>query len=108
MSAISLLKSVAPKLFSILGTEEIFIGSTKVNAVIDETTSSNALGIGATNNERTMVAKFPSGSFTGTLKSGMTVTARGQSWQISAEMDSIHNGYAAKTITLVEPERRSE
>lgn len=89
-----------------IGSEEITIAGVKIQAVIDETTSSNALGIGATNNERTMVVKFPPASYTGTLKSGKAVIARGQTWQIAGDPDSIRKGQAAITLTLIEPERR--
>jgi hypothetical protein len=91
-----------------MGAEQITIGSTKIWAIIDETSSSNALGIGAKNNERNIVVKFAADAYTGTIKSGTTVTARSQQWQVSAEPDSIRKGPVAITLSLVEPERRSE
>jgi len=91
-----------------MGSEEITIGSTKIQAIKDETASSNALGKAATNNERMLIVKFPADAFTGTLKSGMMVTARSQIWQISSEPDSIRKGQVATTLVLIEPERRNE
>ena len=89
-----------------MGAEEITIGATVIHAIEDETSSSNALARAATNNERTLVVKFPSDAFAGALKSGMTVTARDQAWQISGDQDSVKRGKVAITLTLVEPERR--
>lgn len=91
-----------------MGSEEITIGSTKIQAIEDETASSNALAIAATNNERTLVVKFPADAYSGALKSGMTVNARGEDWQISSDPDSVRKGQVAITIVLVEPERRNE
>ena len=91
-----------------MGSEEIIIAGKKIQTIEDQTESSNALGLAANNNERTLVVSFPADAFTGTLKSGTAVTARGQSWQISSESGSIRKGQIATTITLVEPERRDE
>ncbi len=91
-----------------MGSEEITIGATSIQAVEDETTSSNALAIAALNNERTLIVKFPSSAYTGALKSGMTVLARSQTWQISCDPDSIRKGQVATTLVLIEPERRDE
>jgi len=108
MSVQSFLKSALKASLSIMGSETIVIGSTSIQAIEDETGSSNALGTAANNNERTLVVKFAADAYTGALKSGMTVTARGQSWQISSEPDSIRKGQIATTLVLVEPERRNE
>ena len=108
MSVQSFLKSALKASLTILGSETITIGGTAISAVIDETASSNALGTAATNNERTLVVKFAADAYSGTLKSGTSVTARAQSWQISGEMDSIRKGQIATTLVLVEPERRNE
>lgn len=77
-------------------------------AVEDETTLHNPLGTAATNNERTLVVKFPADAYTSPLKSGMAVTARDQAWQISSDPDSIRKGRIAITLTLIEPERRND
>lgn len=91
-----------------MGSEEIIIDGFKIQAIEDETSSSNALGKAATNNERMLVVKFPAAAFAGALKSGMVVTARGQNWQISSDSDSIRKGQIATTLVLVEPEKRKE
>lgn len=104
-----MLLSQFKKSLSIMGSEEITIGATKIQAIEDETESSNALAIAATDNERTLVVKFPADAYTGALKSGMTVLARDQTWQISADQgSSIRKGQIAITLVLVEPERRNE
>jgi len=108
MSVQSFLKSAFKGSLSIMGSETILIGATEVQAIEDEIASSNALGMAATNNERTLVVKFPASAYTGALKSGMIVTAREQTWQISGEMDSIRKGQIATTLVLIEPERRNE
>lgn len=108
MNVQSFLKSAFKGSLAIMGSEEIVISGVKIQAIEDEVASSNPLGIAATNNERTLVVKFPADAYTGALKSGMTVTARSQSWQISSEPDSIRKGQIATTITLIEPERRNE
>lgn len=108
MSVQSFLLAAFKKSLPTMGAEEITIGSTKIQAVEDETASSNALGIGATNNERMLVVKFPADSYVGYLKSGMTVLAREQTWQISSDPDSIRKGRVAITLVLIEPERRNE
>ena len=78
MSVQTFLLSAFKKSLATLGAEEITIGSTKIQASEDETASSNALGRAATNNERTLAVKFPSDAYSGALKSGMKVMARGQ------------------------------
>lgn len=89
--------------------EEVRIGNAPVFlATADETTSSNALGVGAMKGERNLRIQFPTDFYRGELKSGMSVSARGQDWQISADDDSISRGAVATTIQLVEPERREE
>lgn len=108
MSVQTFLLTAFKKSLATMGSEEITIGSTKIQAIEDETESSNALGIAATDNERTLVVKFPADAYTGELKSGMTVLARSESWQISSEPNSIRKGRIAITIVLVEPERRNE
>ena len=85
--------------------ESVTIGGVDIQAVIDTNNSSNSLGLGAVDNERTLVVQFPA-DFTGELKSGMIAVARGEKWQISSEAGSIQRGQAAITVTLVEPERR--
>lgn len=100
----SCLKSTLP----VFGNEEITIGTTKINAIINEGESSNALGIAATNNERSLSVQFPIDSYSGALKSGMTVSARGESWQISGDPGSVSKDMATVLIRLVEPERRNE
>lgn len=108
MSVQSFLLTAFKKSLSTLGAEEIMIGSTRIQAIADETASSNALAMAATNNERTLTVKFAADAYTAALKSGMVVSARGENWQISSDPDSIRKGQAAITIVLVEPERRSE
>jgi len=108
MNVQTFLKSAFKNSLSTLGAETIVIGGQSISAVEDETTSSNALGTGAANNERNLVVKFPADAYTGTLKSGTAVTARGQTWQISSEPDAIRKGQIATTLILVEPERRDE
>lgn len=108
MSVQRFLKSAFTKSLGIMGSEEITIGSTIIQAIEDETGSSNALGKSATNSERTLIVKFVTGAYTGVLKSGTKVQARDQNWQISADPDSIRKGQIATTIVLVEPERRAE
>jgi hypothetical protein len=107
MSAQTLLLSQFKKSLASLGSEEITIGATAIQAIEDETASSNALATAATNNERTLVVKFPADAYTAVLKSGMTVLARSQTWQISSDPDSVRKGQVAITIVLVEPERRN-
>jgi 5-keto 4-deoxyuronate isomerase len=107
MSVQTFLLASFKKSLSIMGSEEITIGSTKIQAIEDETASSNPLGIAATDNRRTLVVKFPADAYSAaSLKSGMTVLARGESWQIASDDDSIRTGQIATTITLIEPERR--
>ncbi len=89
-----------------MGAEWIVIAGTRIQTIQDETTSSNPLEIAATNDERTLIVKFPADAFTGSLVSGMAVEARGLQWQIDAGLDSIRKGQIATTLTLVEPERR--
>jgi hypothetical protein len=108
MSVQSFLLAAFKKSLVMMGAEEITIGSTKIQAVEDETASSNALATAATNNERNLIVKFPADAYAGTLKSGMTVLARSQTWQISSDPDSIRKGKVAITIVLVEPERRND
>jgi hypothetical protein len=108
MSVQSFLLTAFKKSLATMGSEEIIIGSTKIQAVEDETGLSNALAIAATDNERTLVVKFPADAYTGALKSGTTVLARSESWQISSDPDSIKKGRIAITLVLVEPERRKE
>jgi hypothetical protein len=108
MSVQTFLLTAFKKSLATMGSEEITIGSTKIQAIEDETASSNALAIAATDNERTLVVKFPADAYTGALKSGMTVLARSETWQISSDPDSIRKGKIAITIVLVEPERRNE
>lgn len=108
MSVQRFLLAAFKKSLPTMGAEEITIGSTKIQAVEDETASSNALAIAATDNERTLVVKFPADAYNGALKSGMTVLAREETWQISSEPDSIRKGKVAITLVLVEPERRNE
>ena len=91
-----------------MGAETITIAGTSISAIEDETGSSNELGRGANKDERTLVVKFAADAYTGTMKSGTPVTARGLSWQISAEPESIRKGQIATTLVLVEPERRQE
>lgn len=90
------------------GNEEITIGSTKIKAILNEAESSNALGIAATNNERSLSAQFPVSAYPGALKSGMTVSARGETWQISSDPGSVRKDLATVLIRLIEPERRNE
>ena len=108
MSVQSFLKSALKSSLTTLGAETITIGGTSISAVIDETGSSNELGRGANKDERTLIVKFATDAYTGTMKSGTAVTARSQAWQISAEPESIRKGQVATTLTLVEPERRAE
>lgn len=108
MSVQSFLKSALKSSLTTLGAETITIGGVTFSAVIDETASSNELGRGANKDERTLIVKFAADAYSGTMKSGTAVTARSQSWQISAEPDAIRKGQVATTLTLVEPERRSE
>jgi len=104
MNVQNFLKSAFKGSLSIMGSEPIVISGVTIQAIEDETASSNALGTAAANNERMLVVKFPADAFTGPLKSGIAVAARAQSWQISAEPDSIRKGQIATTITLIEKE----
>lgn len=108
MNVQALLLSQFKKSLPSLGAEEIIIGSSRIMAIIDETQSSNALARAATNNERSVTAKFAADAATPPLKSGVRVTARAQEWQISADSGAIKKGRVSITIDLVEPERRDE
>ena len=108
MNVQSFLKSALKSSLPTLGAETITIGGTSISAIINETESSNELGRGANKDERTLVVQFAADAYTGSTKSGVTVTARGQTWQISADSPSIRKGQVATTLTLVEPERRAE
>ncbi len=90
---------------SIMGAEEIEIAGQKIPAVIDETASGNILGIGGIENQRTLVVKFPARQLPRRPRSGDIVRARGESWQISADSNSILIGQSAITLTLIEPNR---
>lgn len=102
------LKSAFKSSMNIMDAEEILIAGTKVMAVIDETRSSNALGTGAKNNERELIAKFPADGYSGPLRSGMRVEARGEKWRIAADAGAVTRGLVATSILLHEPERRDE
>lgn len=88
--------------------ETITIGATNISAVINEVESSNMLGGGAKRTERSLTVQFAADAYASALRSGQAVTARGQTWQISAEPGAIRKGIAAITLLLVEPERRSD
>lgn len=88
--------------------ETITIAGTDVLAVISETESSKELGQGPKKEERSLTAQFSLADYSTAIKSGQTVTARGQTWQVSSEPGSVRRGAAAVTIVLVEPERRQD
>ena len=108
MNIQSFLKSALKSSLTTMGAETISIGGTSIKAIINEMESSNALGRAASKDERTLVVQFASDAYSGSTRSGVMVTARGYTWQISSESPSIRDGQVAKTLTLVEPERRSE
>lgn len=86
--------------------EDIIISGSTFPAILNETSMGSELGTGAMNTERTLTAQFPSSSFLAKLKSGMTVHARGEKWQISSDGGAIQKDRASTIIVLVEPERR--
>lgn len=107
MNVQSFLKSAFKGSLSMLGSETITIAGRSIQAIEDETQSSNSLGIAASDNERMLVVKFAADAYPGAIKSGMAVQARGQSWQVSSDPDAIRRGQIATTLTLIEPERRN-
>ena len=86
--------------------ETIVIGGDNVTAVISENEIAGALDAGAKKVERTLTVQFAADAYTDTIKSGESITARGETWKVSSEPGSIRRGAAAVTLTLVEPERR--
>lgn len=102
------LKSAMASSLDTFDAETITIGSTDISAIIDETTHANPLGVGTKNKERTLTVQFLASAYTDPLTSGQSVTARGETWQISAEDGAISEGQIAITLVLVEPERRRE
>lgn len=86
--------------------ETIVIGGTSVAAVIDMKEAGEMLSTGAKAAERTLVVVYSVADYSGAVRSGTSVTARGETWQVSPEPGSIRRGQAAVTLTLVEPERR--
>ena len=106
MNVQSFLKSALKVSLPMLGAETIIIAGKSIQAVEDETHHSNSLGIAAVDSERMLVVKFPADAFRGAITSGMAVTARGQSWQVSSDPDAIRKGQIATTLILIEPERR--
>lgn len=100
------LKAALKASMPVFDEESITIGGSTFGAIIDETASRNELGKGASLNERTLVVQFPADSYTGALKSGQFVTARGLQWQIDAnDPGAVRRGQIATTLVLVEPER---
>lgn len=89
-----------------LSGEEITIQGKIIPAIIDEERTSNALGLGTKENNRTITVQFRSDLIGERPKSGDLVQARGQRWQISTDPDAIRIGAAATTLILVEPQRR--
>lgn len=89
-----------------LAGEEIEIQGKIIPAIIDEEQTSNVIGLGTKENDRTLVVKFRADLITNKPKSGDPVKARDQRWQISSDPDAIRIGKAATTIILVDPNRR--
>lgn len=108
MNIKTFINSAFKKSLAMMGSEEIIIGETKLQAVHDEQISNNPLGLAAKYEERNLIVKFPSSFYSGKLKSGMFVTARGQKWQISSDDGGIIRGDVSTTLTLIEPERTRE
>ena len=93
---------------SSFSSETISIGGESVPAVIDVLDLGVALGVGAKTEERSLRVVFSPEDYDEVIRSGETVTARGESWQVGSDPGSIQRGQAAITILLVEPERRSQ
>jgi hypothetical protein len=89
-----------------LDGETITIGGTDVSAVIDATEVGDMLGSGAKATQRTLVVQYSIADYSAAVRSGESVTARGETWQVAAEDGGVRRGQAAVTLTLVEPERR--
>lgn len=103
-----MLKSMLSGAMSQFDSETIVIAGTNVPAVINETDLSNSLGAGAKKTERTLVAVFSLADYDASIRSGQSITARGQTWQVATEPGSIRRGQVAVTLVLVEPERRND
>lgn len=86
--------------------ETIVIDGNSVSAVIDMKEVGDLLSTGAKATERTLVVVYSVADYSGAVRSGTSVTARGETWQVAPEPGSIRRGQAAVTLTLVEPERR--
>lgn len=86
--------------------ETIVIDGTNVTAVIDVTEAGDMLSTGAKATERTLVVQYSLADYSSAVRSGTSVTARGETWQVAPEPGSVRRGQAAVTLTLVEPERR--
>lgn len=106
MNVQNFIKTAFKSSLSTFGAETITIAGQDVQAIIDETISSNAAGRGTKDNRRALVVKIPGGLVSGKVRSGDAVKARGEDWHVGADEDSIRHGQAALTITLVEPGRR--
>lgn len=88
--------------------EPIVIGGETIKAVIDTLDLGIALGVGAKIEERSLRVQFSTADYNATIRSGDTITARGETWQVSSDPTAILRGQAAITLMLVEPERRNE
>jgi hypothetical protein len=99
-------KSMLSSMMDQLDGETITIDGTDFTAVIDQVEVGDMLSTGAKATQRTLIAQYSRADYDPVVRSGTTVTARGESWQVSAEDGGVKRGIAAVTLTLVEPERR--